>query len=145
VSRVVERFQALDDRAAVGVGQRAQRIDPLTLNRTLLDHDEVLAGRTEVIEHLPDGVGRHVDCGLAVGIGHQGWLLCFQHTVRADYCPGGRYVAVFFAAVSISSAVSNTVTFAVAVPAALTVKVSAAAETLSGASAMMNRSVSPKA
>jgi hypothetical protein len=48
-------------------------------------------------------------------------------------------VAVFFVAASISSAVRSTVTLAVAVPAALTIRESAAAVTLSGASAQHRR------
>ena len=33
----------------------------LTLNLTVNDHGEVLAGRAEVADHLPDSVSRHVD------------------------------------------------------------------------------------
>ena len=45
----------------------------------------------------------------------------------SGYAPGGRYEAVFFAAASISSGVSSTVTLALAVPAALTIRDKAAA------------------
>jgi hypothetical protein len=65
--------------------------------------------------------------------------------LNGGYYPDGRYVAVFFVAASISSAASSTVTFAVAAPAALTVRESAAAVTLPGASPTTKNSVPPKA
>ncbi len=42
----------------------------MALNRTVDDHDKVLASRAEVANHLPDGVSRCVDRGLAGSLGH---------------------------------------------------------------------------
>ena len=42
----------------------------LTLHRTVDDPSEVLAGRAEVADHLPDGIRRDVNCNCAGGMGH---------------------------------------------------------------------------
>ncbi len=58
LGRRVQRFQALDNRAAVDAGQRAPRADPVALNRAVDDPGQVLVSRAKVADHLPDGVRR---------------------------------------------------------------------------------------
>jgi hypothetical protein len=52
-------------RSAVGKGQPAPRADPFAFNRAVDDPGEVVAGRAEVADHLPDSVGRGLDDGFA--------------------------------------------------------------------------------
>lgn len=66
-------------------------------------------------------------------------------TRDAPYAPGGLYVGAIFAASSIFSGVSSTVVLQVTVPVAVTVSAPAATVALFGKSAMIYRSVSPKA
>jgi len=58
VGDLVQRFQALDDRTAVGAGQLAQRADSRALNRAVDEPGEVLAGLAQVADQLPEGVSR---------------------------------------------------------------------------------------
>jgi hypothetical protein len=60
VGGLVPRFEALDGRTSVGVGRGAPYAVSLTHSRAVDDHGEVLAGRAEVADHLPDGVSRCV-------------------------------------------------------------------------------------
>jgi hypothetical protein len=61
------------------------------------------------------------------------------------YFPGGRYLTVFFVAWSTSSGVISTVARDATAPLALTANESAAASTLLGRSAMITKSLPPKA
>ena len=71
VGGTVQRLQAFDNRAAVSTGQRTHCADPRALNRAFDDPGEVLAGCAKVADHLPDGVRRYVDGGLASHPGHE--------------------------------------------------------------------------
>lgn len=101
VSGFIQRFQALDNRRAIGAGQRAQRADAFTLDRTVDDHDQVLAGRAKVTDHLPDGVSRCVDYDRAgyvhiatlttcvigmrpIATRTESTLLSYAHSLRGD-------------------------------------------------------------
>src|SRR5262245_47891085 len=61
------------------------------------------------------------------------------------YFPGGRYLTVFFVAWSTSSGVISTVARDATAPLALTANERAAASTLLGRSAMITKSLPPKA
>jgi len=69
MGRYVQRVQALEDRAAIRVGQGAQRAEPLACHAAIVHHGQVLAGRAEVADHPPQGVSRSVDRDLAQRLG----------------------------------------------------------------------------
>jgi len=66
----IQRFEALDNRAAVYAGQRAQRADSCARNRAVDDPGEVVASQAKVADHLPDGVSRCVNRNHSGDMGH---------------------------------------------------------------------------